>query len=218
MPDDRGPHGGSSTAVGVERRRVFIALLPILAVIHAITFLWVTTLPIYAAGALELATPMWGLLFGLNGLLIVLFQLRLSAICERRSKPRVLAVAMTLYGGGLAIVALLTPAVAVIGLAVTITLVTVGEMLTMPIVPSLVSDLSPVDRRGAYQGVAMAAGGLGSALGPPIAGRVLDTTVGGVLWVGAAAILGVVVVALLGLARWTDRLESRTLEDAGARP
>jgi MFS family permease len=111
---------------------------------------------------------------------------------------------MVLYAAGLAIVAFLAPTVAIAGLAATIALVTVGEMLTMPIVPSLVSDLSPVQRRGWYQGIALAAVGLGSAVGPPVAGWVLDTTAGDGLWLGAAAVLLVVALALVGLARMTD--------------
>lgn len=199
-----GAADAAERSMQARRRSVFLAFLPILAAIHALSFLWVTTLPIHAAGSLELATPVWGLLFGLNGLLIVLFQLRVSTACERRSKPRILALAMALYATGIGLVAFLSPATAMIGLAATIALVTVGEMLTMPVVPSFISDLSPIDRRGAYQGIAMAATGLGSALGPPIAGRVLDTTEGGILWLGVAAMLAGTVVALLLLARWAD--------------
>jgi MFS family permease len=149
---------------------------------------------------------MWGLLFGLNGLLIVLFQMRVSKAGEKRSKPRLIAVSLGLYMAGLAIVAPLSSAIAAPGLAVTITLVTFGEMLLMPIVPAFVSDLAPANRRGAFQGVALAAGGLGSGLGPPIAGFVLDAGQGAILWLGCAAVLGVVVLALLGLARQADRL------------
>jgi MFS family permease len=197
---------GTSETVDGPRLRIFAAFLPLLAVIQAVTFLWVTTLPIYAAGPLGLATPMWGLLFGLNGLLIVVFQMRVSKAGEGRSKPRLIAVSLGLYMAGLAIVAPLSSAIAAPGLAVTITLVTFGEMLLMPIVPAFVSDLAPAHRRGTFQGVALAAGGLGAGLGPPIAGFVLDAGQGAILWLGCAAVLGVVVLALLGLARQADRL------------
>jgi MFS family permease len=190
------------------RLRIFVALLPLLAVTHGLTFLWVTTLPIYAAVRLGLPTPLWGLLFGLNGLLIVLFQLRISTACERRSKPRVMATAVSLYAVGLAVVALLSPSTAVAGLAVTIVLVTVGEMLLMPVVAAFVSDLSPADRRGTYQGIALAAGSVGSGIGPPIAGYVLDTSRGPMMWLGTAAILAVVGLGLVVLGRWTDRLSA----------
>jgi MFS family permease len=200
-----GSPGTRGTADG-PRLRIFAAFLPLLAMIQAVTFLWVTTLPIYAAGPLGLATPTWGLLFGLNGLLIVVFQMRVSKAGEKRSKPRLIAASLGLYMAGLAIVAPLSSAIAAPGLAVTIILVTFGEMVLMPIVPAFVSDLAPTHRRGAFQGVALAAGGLGSGLGPPIAGFILDAGQGAALWLGCAAILGVVALALLGLARQTDRL------------
>ena len=81
-----------------------------------------------------------------------------------------------------------------------------GGMLIGPTVAAFVSDLSPVTRRGTYQGIALAAGSLGAGFGPPIAGYVLDSSHGQALWLAVAAILGVVALAFLVLARWTDRL------------
>jgi MFS family permease len=205
VPDPRGATGRPDPAARL-RLRVFAALLPLLAVTHGLTFLWVTTLPIYASVSLGLPTPLWGLLFGLNGLLIVLFQLRIATACERRSKPRVMAAAVSLYAVGLAPVALLSPSTAAVGLAMTIAVVTVGEMLIGPTVAAFVSDLSPVDRRGTYQGIALAAGSIGAGIGPPIAGYVLDQSHGQALWLVAAAILAVVAVGFVVLARWTNRL------------
>jgi MFS family permease len=197
---------GQTRAADGARLRVFAAFLPLIGVTHAVTFLWVTTLPIHAAGTLALPVPTWGLLFGLNGLLIVLFQLRVSTACERRSKPRVIALAVGLYAIGLALVAVLSPATAVPGLAATICLITFGEMLLMPVVPAFIADLSPIDRRGTYQGIAMAATAIGSGLGPPVAGLVLDMLPGAVLWLAAALILLGAGVGFLVLSRWSDRL------------
>jgi MFS family permease len=149
---------------------------------------------------------MWGLLFGLNGLLIVLFQLRISTACERRSKPRLMALAALLYAAGLGLVGFLTPAVAIVGLAATIGLVTVGEMLLMPVVPSFVSELSPVERRATYQGIALAAVSIGSGIGPPVAGLALDTAPAEALWFGAAALLLLIAGGFVVLGRATDRL------------
>jgi len=204
-PDLRDAPGPPDPDRGL-RLRIFLAMLPLLAVTNGLTFLWVTTLPIYASVSLGLPTPLWGLLFGLNGLLIVLFQLRIATACERRSKPRVMAIAVCLYAVGLAPVALLSPSTAVVGLAVTIALITVGEMLLMPIMAAFVSDLSPVSRRGTYQGIALAAGSIGAGIGPPIAGYALDQSHGQELWLAVAAILAVVAVGFVVLARWTDRL------------
>ena len=171
------------------RRLVFAAFLPLLGSTHALTFLWVTTLPIYAAGGLRLPTPAWGILFGLNGLIIVLFQLRVSTAVEGRSKPMLIAGSMLLYAAGLGLVVLLTPEIAFIGLAATITLITLGEILSTPVIPAFISDLSPIDRRGTYQGIAASAIGVGSAVGPPVAGLALDAAPGRALWLAVAALL-----------------------------
>ena len=136
----------------------------------------------------------------------MLFQLRVSTACERRSKPRLIAVSAGLYATGLGLVAILSPATAVPGLAVTICLVTAGEMLLMPVVPSFIAELSPIDRRGTYQGIAMAATAVGSGVGPPIAGLVLDVMPGAVLWLAAALILLGAAAGFLALSRWSDRL------------
>ena len=205
-PGREAGHGTAPPVVDGRRVRVFAAFLPLIGLTHAVTFLWVTTLPIHAAGALALPTPTWGLLFGLNGLLIVLFQLRVSTACEGRSKPRVIALAAVLHAVGLGLVAVLSPSTAIVGLAVTICLITIGEMLLMPVVPSFISDLSPVERRGTYQGIALAATGIGSGMGPPIAGFVLDAAPGHVLWLGAAAILLAAGAGFAVLSRWSDRL------------
>ena len=204
-----GAAGGHGTeppdARPAARRRVFVAFLPLLAVTHALTFLWVTTLPIFAATTLHLATPVWGVLFGINGLLIVLFQMRISAAAEHHAKPVLMATATLLYAAGLGFVVLLEPATAVAGLAATIALVTVGEMLIMPVVPAFIAELSPVERRGTYQGIALAASSVGSGVGPPVAGLVLDLAPGPTLWTAVAALLVAVSLGFVLLGRYATR-------------
>lgn len=204
-----GAAGGQETQppddAAAARRRVFVAFLPLLAVTHALTFLWVTTLPIFAATTLRLATPVWGVLFGINGLLIVLFQMRISAAAEHHAKPILMAAATLLYAAGLGFVVLLEPATAVAGLAATIALVTVGEMLIMPVVPAFIAELSPIERRGTYQGIALAASSVGSGVGPPLAGLVLDLAPGPTLWTAVAALLVAVSLGFVLLGRYAAR-------------
>ena len=96
--------GGIPQPEHVDPRLVFVAFLPIALVVHAATFQWVSTLPIHAARDLGMPTSQWGLLFSLNGILIVLFQMRVSGAAERRSKPRMMALASLLYAAGYAVV------------------------------------------------------------------------------------------------------------------
>jgi MFS family permease len=180
---------------------VLAAFLPLAVVLHGASFVWVTTLPIAASTELGVSTDTWGILFSLNGLMIVLFQMRVAAGSERRSKPLMMALAALFYAAGYAIVALITvgPGLAVAGLAAVIVTVTIGEMLLYPLEASFVSDLAPVDVRGRYQGIALAAASLGTALAPPVTGWVLDRAPGPVLWllVAAAAVFCALGLALL---------------------
>ncbi len=202
--------GGRDGRQPVDPRLVFAAFLPIAMVVRAAAFLWVTTLPIYAARSLGVSTSTWGILFSINGLIIVFFQMRVATAAERRSKPRVMAVSALMYAAGYACVALVgSPALAVPALAGLILLVTVGEMLLFPIEPSFVSDLSPEDRRGRYQGIVLAATGIGSAVGPPLGGWLLDTFPGPVAWWATTASLVGAAFALGALARLADRLPDR---------
>ena len=114
-------------------RRVFAAFLVLAAAFHGVQFLWVAILPIFAYD-LGVSTTSWGLLFALNGILILLFQLRISSLSERRSRPRFMAVGALCSGlaylvvAGMPGAALVLP---VIGAAVI--LVTLGEMAFFPI-------------------------------------------------------------------------------------
>ena len=212
-------HGRATSEVGVpatvdeERRldrarlRAFAAFLPIAAVIHATVFLWVTVLPIHASRDLGIATNAWGLLFSLNGLLIVVFQLRVTSVVEGRPKAFVMAVAMLGYAAGMAVIALLGgQGWAVPGIALAIVLFTAGEILLFPQEPSFTSDLSPADSRGRYQGIFLAATGVGTALGPPVGGYLLDAAPGPTLWVLASGTFVVASGALAILGRVTRRL------------
>lgn len=196
-PSDPGPEAiPARTPLSIDeehrldraRVRAFAVFLPIAAVVHATVFLWVTVLPIHASRDLGIATNAWGLLFSVNGLIIVIFQLRVTSIVEGRPKVFVMAIAMLGYAAGMAVIALLGgPTWALPGIAIAIVLFTVGEILLFPQEPSFTSDLSPADRRGRYQGIFLAATGVGTALGPPVGGFLLDAAPGATLWALASA-------------------------------
>ena len=189
------------------RARAFAAFLAIALVAQGAIFLWVSVLPVHASGDLGVTTGAWGLLFSLNGILIVLFQLRISTAVEGRSKAFVMAGGMLLYATAMGIVAVAQdPAWAVPAIAAAVTIITCGEMLFYPMEAAFVSDVSPVDRRGRYQGFLLGAAGVGTALGPPIGGWVLDAAPGAPLWLGVSAIFLACAAALGVLGRATRGL------------
>jgi MFS family permease len=191
-------------------RRIFLAFLPICVVIHAVSFQWVATLPIHANRDLGVSTTTWGLLFAFNGILIVLFQLRVTSSTERLLKPRAMALGLVAYGlAYLAIAPVVGPEGAVPALALVVILATVGEMLVYPYEASFVADLSPVAARGRYQGMLGAAVGLGSAVGPPVGGLMLDLAPGAPTWIAVSTAAAVAAGGLWLLSSPVRRLLAR---------
>ncbi len=210
--------GAESDDPGIARlrRRTYAAFLFIALAAQGAIFLWVSLLPVHASADLGITTGTWGLLFSLNGILIVVLQLRITSAAERRSRTTVMAGGMVLYAVAMTIVALAgEPSWAAIAIGGAVVLITCGEMLFFPMEASFVSDLSPVDRRGRYQGFLLAATGAGTALGPPIGGIVLDRAPGPALWVGAAGVFLVCAAALLVLGRATRGLPAVQGDESG---
>jgi MFS family permease len=182
--EDAGP-----TPAALDVRRVFAAFLLLAVAFHGAQFMWVAILPIYAYADLGVSTATWGLLFALNGILIIALQLRVTSAAERRSRPRFMAAGAVLSGLGYLVVAAI-PGVGLVLplLGMAIVLVTFGEMSYFPVEPSFVSDLSLPSLRGRYQGYLGAAAGLGTAIAPVIGGIVLDVAPGPLVWLGTAAV------------------------------
>jgi MFS family permease len=96
------------------------------------------------------AVATWGLLFGINPILVVLLQLPIARWAARRSGRLVLAAGSLLQGLGLAVI---LPFEGIAVLVVAVLVFTVGEMLIAPVSSALASNLAPAHLRGSYQGV-----------------------------------------------------------------
>lgn len=123
-------------------------------------------LEIRAAG---LSTTVYGLILGLNGLLVVVFEIPLSGFTQRKPPQRVIGLGFLLIGLG---AGLFSVADQITGYALGMAVFTAGEILSMPVAMAYAANLGPASMRGRALGLygltwasAMAVGpGLGSAL------------------------------------------------------
>jgi MFS family permease len=106
-------------------------------------------LPVFLHEERALAIATWGLLFGINPLLIVLLQYPVARAVGRRSSRLMLALGAALIGISLAI---LVPSSNIAVLVAAIVLLTLGEMILVPVAMALAADLAPAHLRGSYQG------------------------------------------------------------------
>ncbi|WP_107072980.1 MDR family MFS transporter [Streptomyces rubellomurinus] len=144
-------------------------------------------------GASGITSTEYGLVIGLNGLLIVVLQIPLTRWMEGRSRTGLLIASCLFAGWGFGLAALAGSSAWLFALSVVVW--TVGEILNAPTTMGLVAELAPTHGRGRYQGVYSLSWSLASFLGPAAGGLLLDRSGPGTLWLvcglcGTAAALG----------------------------
>ncbi len=192
----------------VLRNRVFMALVGLTFLLACISNQGSVALPI-TMGHDGYSAADYGLVVSLNGVLIVLLQIPVTRFAEGRNRTAMLTVAALLTGCGFGLTAF---AGAAWFYALTVTVWTAGEMLSVPANSALVAELSPVHARGRYQGVYSLAWSGASFLAPVTAGYLLTVSGGDAVW------LSCTVLGVLAAAGYVWLLRGRIPEAAAAAP
>jgi predicted MFS family arabinose efflux permease len=107
-------------------------------------------LPVFLHEERGLAVVTWGLVLGINPVLVTIFQYPIARWAARRSSRNVLAFGAVLQGAALA---LLLPFSSLTALAVAVVVLAAGEMLIAPVGAAVAAEIAPERLRGSYQGV-----------------------------------------------------------------
>jgi MFS family permease len=137
-----------------------------------------------------------GLLLSINGALIVLLELPVSALTMRRPAREMIALAFVLIGAGFGLTGL---AHSLPLLGITVAVWTLGEMVGAPVSYAYVADLAPEHMRGRYQGIYGIAWSSGAVTGPAL-GTFLFARWGDGFWALCAA-FGLAAAIIMGLGR-----------------
>jgi MFS family permease len=113
----------------------------------------------------------YGAILSLNGALVVLCELPLTAVTRRFAPRRVMSAGYLLIGVGFA---LNTFAGSVPALAGCMILLTLGEMIAMPVCSAYVADLAPAHLRGRYMGAYAMTWALGLMIGPGLGMKLFE--------------------------------------------
>ena len=125
----------------------------------------------------------FGTLLSLNGVLIILFELPLTAWTRRLPTVPTVAVGYFLCGLGFGLNAL-GGTIAIFALSMIV--FTIGEMISLPVASAYVADLAPTELRGRYMGANGLTWALALIIGPS-AGMALFAWHPNALWVGSVA-------------------------------
>jgi MFS family permease len=144
--------------------------------------------------ALGFSAATYGMLISMNGAMVVLCELPLTALTRRFPVKRVLAAGYLLIGLGFALNAF---ARTVPELAAGVIIFTLGEMVAIPVSSAFVANLAPPHLRGRYMGVYGLNWALALIIAPALGLKLLELNPA-TLWFGcgALALLGAIIVSL----------------------
>lgn len=180
----------------------FLLLLPIIVIWGAIFFQLIATFPLYMKEVYGLAENRIGQLIIINTLMIVTLEMLLIHWIGKRPLTRFITLSFFLTGLGFALMPL---GRSFPFAALTVAVWTTGEMLSMPLLGSLIAIRAGPGSQGRYMGLFTFSFSLSIILGPLIGTAVYGTYGPDVLWFGCG-IMGL----LLSIA---FTLLSRSLED-----
>jgi len=130
-----------------------------------------TTFGTFSGGFVQVPESMVGLIFSLNGFMVVFFQLPVALYLQRFKLTTSLIAGSLFYAVGFGLVGfcgdfwMLFAAMFVI---------TVGELVVTPASQTLLSEMAPPGARGRYMSFSGFIGNVGSACGPAVGGQLMD--------------------------------------------
>jgi MFS family permease len=147
-----------------------------------------TTLGVFLRDVHGIPEIGYGYLISMNAVIVVLFQFWVARKLERFKPMLMVALGTFLYGIGFAMYGFTSTYVM---FAVAMIVITIGEMVVSPFQQALVASFAPEEMRGRYMAVSGLSWGMAFAIGPYLAGLLLDSTSPNLLWM-ACGILGFV--------------------------
>ena len=157
--------------IDVFRNYVFVAFMLISILMGLVYMNLNTTLGVYLRDSFSFSEAGYGSLLSLNALMVVLFQFTITRKLEKKPPMLMMAAGMVLYTIGFAMYGFVSTT---FFFAIAMAILTFGEMVIAPVAQSLVAYFSPEDMRGRYMAIFGISGAIPFALGPLLAGLVMD--------------------------------------------
>jgi MFS family permease len=151
-----------------------------------------TTLGVYLRDQHGIPASGYGALISINAAMVVLLQFPVTRQAEKRPPMLMMALGTFFIAAGMALYGFVELSWL---FAVAIAILTVGEMIAIPMSNAIVANFSPEEMRGRYNFIYGLSWGIAYGAGPYLAGRIMDQYNPDLLWyicgvVGILAVLG----------------------------
>ncbi len=167
-----------------------------------------TTLGVYLRDVHQVPEKQYGWILSLNAVMVVFFQFPITRRIERQSPQVMMALGTALYAIGFALYGFVSTYVLFL---LAMVIITIGEMLIAPVSQTLVASFAPEDMRGRYMAIFGFSWSIPFAVGPLLAGVILDNADPHWLWY-AAGLVGLLAAA--GFLALRRRAESAAMPDS----
>jgi len=181
----------SATASQGAGFRIILRDRPFLVFIGAFTLtqicgaiMWVL-LAVYGKENFNILESQYGFLPMTNALMVVLLQIYITRITKRKSSLWMQSIGALIYAFGVGSIAFGSSFWNFWG---SIIVITVGEMILVPMATTYVADLAPADMRGRYMSVFALTWGVATGVGPVVGGFLNDQISPQAIWYGGGLI------------------------------
>jgi len=157
----------------------FVSFLFISIIMNLVYIQLYSTFSVYLRDVHGIPTQGYGFLMSMNATLVVLTQFSITRWTKRYPAMIMLALGSAFYLTGFTMFGFVS---AYAFFAIGMLLVTVGEMIVMPVAQALVARLAPADMRGRYMATFSLAWTIPAAVGPIAAGVILDNFNPDLVW------------------------------------
>lgn len=175
-----------------------------------------STLSVYLRDVHGLSAQSYGYLLSINAAMVVIFQFWVTRRVSKYPAMIMMALGSTLYAIGFSMIGF----VAGFGMfAVAMIVITVGEMITVPVAQALVARFAPEDMRGRYMAAFGFTWTIPFAIGPLLAGLIMDNLNPDLVWYLSGLVALVAVAGYLWMQfQSANRIGAEAEESRAARP
>jgi MFS family permease len=161
-----------------------------------------TTLGVFLRDWHGISEAGYGSLISLNATMVVLFQFWITRRIEKYRPFMMIAIGALLYGIGFGMYGFVSSFPM---FAVAMAVLTIGEMIATPTSQAIVAKLSPEQMRGRYMALFGYSWGISYAIGPYLAGMIMDNFNPNFLWYACLLIGSISAVGFLAMQRFSQR-------------
>jgi len=202
------PESMKTTFVGylyAFKDKVFVVFLIAAVLVNMVYIQMHTTLSVYLRDVYGVPPQHYGWLISMNALLVVIFQFAITRRVKRFQPLYVLALGAFLYAIGFGMYGVVgTYALFVVAMLI----ITFAEMIIAPIAQAVVAMLAPEAMRGRYMAVFGFSWAIPAAVGPLLAGLIMDYSNPDWVWYAAFITAGVAGLIYLWLSGKTRKLDA----------